>query len=42
MPDDVNPTARWLARGVWKFVFTLVLTLIGFALIGLLVRAVTG
>jgi hypothetical protein len=23
-PDGVDPTARWLARGVWKLVFALV------------------
>jgi hypothetical protein len=23
-PDGVNPTARWLARGLWKLVFALV------------------
>jgi hypothetical protein len=26
--DDVNPTARWIARGVWKLAFTLVVILI--------------
>jgi hypothetical protein len=43
MPDDrVNPTARWLARGVWKFLFVLVVTLVVFGLVGLVVRAALG
>jgi len=43
MPNDgVNPTARWLARGVWKFVFVLVATLVVFGLVGLVVRAAFG
>ncbi|MGI8605868.1 MAG: hypothetical protein ACR2L0_01750 [Gaiellaceae bacterium] len=43
MPNDgVNPTARWLARGVWKFVFVLVVTLLVFGLVGLVVRAALG
>jgi hypothetical protein len=40
MPNDrVNPTARWLARGIWKFLFVLVATLLVFGLVGLVVRA---
>jgi hypothetical protein len=43
MPDDgVNPTARWLARGVWKFFLVLVVTLLVFGLVGLVVRATFG
>ena len=43
MPNDgVNPTARWLARGVWKFVFVLVVTFLVFGLVGLVVRAALG
>lgn len=43
MPNDgVNPTARWLARGIWKFIFLLVATLLVFGLVGLVVRAALG
>lgn len=43
LPDDrVNPTARWLVRGVWKLVFVLVVTLLVFGLVGLVVRAALG
>jgi hypothetical protein len=43
MPNDgVNPTARWLARGIWKFLFVLVATLLVFGLVGLVVRAAFG
>ena len=43
MPNDgVNPTARWLARGIWKFMFVLVATLLVFGLVGLVVRAAFG
>jgi hypothetical protein len=43
MPNDgVNPTARWLARGVWKFLFVLVATLLVFGLVGFAVRAAFG
>jgi len=38
----VNPTARWLARGVWKFAATVALTLFAIWLVGLVVRAVSG
>jgi hypothetical protein len=43
MPNDgVNPTARWLARGIWKFLFVLVVTLLIFGLVGFAVRAAFG
>jgi hypothetical protein len=43
MPNDrVNPTARWLARGLWKFLFVLVATLLVLGLVGLAVRAAFG
>jgi hypothetical protein len=43
MPNDgVNPTARWLARGIWKFMFVLVATLLVLGLVGLVVRAALG
>ncbi len=43
MPNDgVNPTARWLARGIWKFLFVLVATLLVLGLVGLAVRAAFG
>jgi hypothetical protein len=37
--DGVNPTARWIARGIWKFFFVLTATLVVMGLIGLVVRA---
>jgi hypothetical protein len=40
--DRVSPTARWIARGVWKFFFVLVTTLLVMGLIGLVVRAAFG
>ena len=40
--DGVNPTARWLARGVGKFAATVALALFAFWLVGLVVRAVSG
>ena len=43
MPNDgVNPTARWLARGIWKFLFVLVATFLVLGLVGLAVRAAFG
>ncbi len=44
MPNDdgVNPTARWFARGVWKFFFVLAVAILVFWLIGLVVQAAFG
>ena len=43
MPNDgVNPTARWLARGIWKFLFVLVATLLVLGLVGYAIRAAFG
>lgn len=40
--DGVNPTARWLAGGLWKFVFVIVVTLLVMGLVGLVVRVAFG
>lgn len=38
----MNPTARWVFRGVWRFAATVVLTLVVLWIIGLVIRALTG